>query len=448
MKSKNLVAIAVYLGTFCGMFMITARSIILPTVLAELDADKYYDLAVLITSLAMCVVLPVSGKLSDFLGRKRIFIVGSIVFIFSSLLCTLATSIYIYMLGLTGTGIAFDLVNSVQLAILNDIFSEEERTGKVSNLNIANSLACLIGPIAGGAFTDCLSWRSVYISVIPILVAALIVMLFYKEERSTKEKVEFNVAETVCYIIILIPAILLMSGKKIGIYHYDRIIIGLIISVLVGIKGLFYVEKKTEFPVIPYFLFKNKNYLFYIVTYLLCSLGFAVINYLPLYYQKLRMLGVTVSGLLVVPRQLSQVLMGMIIKREMKNVGTRKLPVVMGFVIFGISMILMLTFDSQTELARIVLAELLFGFGYCALTIICQSNIQLELPEEHIGSGTALIGLVGALGNTMGAAIGSMALGMADSVSEGLRFFFLINAGIMICGMGWGVMNREKSKRI
>ena len=72
-RNKRVTVSAIYLSAFAGMFFITSRAVILPTVLKELQAENYYSVAVLMMSLFMCIVLPVAGKLSDIYGRKRIF---------------------------------------------------------------------------------------------------------------------------------------------------------------------------------------------------------------------------------------------------------------------------------------------------------------------------------------------------------------------------------------
>lgn len=435
MDKKHFVSFSIYLGTFCGMLMITARSVILPTALTELCADRFYDIAVLITSLAMCVILPVSGKLSDFYGRKKIFLSGIIIFILSNILCAFSLNIYIYLLGLLGTGVSFGLINSVQLAIVNDIYNEEERPGKVSNVNIANSLACLIGPIAGGWLTDYFTWRLVYIAGIPVLIIAMIMMFTYKERKPVSSGAALDTCGICFYIVLLISVMLLLSGKRLGVYDLKSVMIILIVFSLIGIVGFYLIEKKAKTPIIAYSLFRNANYRFCMISYLICSVGFAVINYLPLYYQQIRLLSVTVSGLIVFPRQFSQLLMGIILRRNMKKISGKIWPVFCGFICFAFSMLLMALFDEQTSMLKIVMAETLFGFGYSALTIITQSDSQLELPSKDVGSGTSLIGLFGALGNMLGASIGSAALGAIVSLSIGLRVFFFINAGIIVCGI-------------
>lgn len=448
MKKKDWVSISVYLGTFCGMFLITARSIILPTALSELQAEHFYDLAVLITSLAMCTILPISGKLSDFCGRKKIFLTGIIIFILSNFLCMISSNVYIYLFGLLGTGIAYGLVNSVQLAILNDICDEEERPGKVSNVNISNSLACLLGPIVGGGLTDFFSWRIVYVVAIPFLIVAMVIMFLYKEEKHAPGRIEVDIAGTFFYIVALIPTILLLSGKRLGVYQLQSIVIGLIVCASVGIVGFFLVEKRAKIPIIAYQLFRSSNFRFCMISYLICSIGFAAINYLPLYYQQVRLLSVTVSGLIVIPRQLSQLLMGFVLRKDMKKISGKTWPVVIGFVCFAISMLFIADFDLQTDIVKIILAEIFFGFGYSALTIITQSNSQLDLPTEDVGSGTSLIGLFGALGNTLGAAIGSVVLGAVTSLAIGLKYFFLANAGLMICGIILGIVRGKGDETI
>lgn len=446
--NKKLISMAVYLGTFCGMFIITARSIILPTALLQLGAEKYYDLCVLSTSLAMCMVLPISGKLSDIYGRKIIFVVGAISFVISNILSTVAINIFMYMCGLVGTGIAYGLINSVQLAILNDISEPNERAQKVGNVSIANTVASFIGPILGGFFADYISWRAVYIAVIPVLLFCTFAILGYKEIITTAKRLRFDFGGLIALMIAMIPSILLLSGRKIGVYKNIYLVIVLSISVILGIVAVVFIERNVQAPIIPYKLFRSKNYAFSITAYMICSIGFAMINYLPLYYQQVRMLSATISGLIIIPRQIGQLLSGMYLRKKMSLMTKKTVPVVAGFVFFILAAIAMLTYAENTSVILIALAELLFGLGYCTLMVATQSNSQNDLPKESVGSGTALIGFVGAFGNTIGAAIGAVFLGMVVSVLFGLKMFFLFNLALFIVGVITGMIHGKREGSI
>lgn len=437
-SNKRFTVSAIYLSAFAGMFFITSRSVILPTVLRELQAEKYYNAAVLIMSLFMCIVLPVAGKLSDRYGRKRICLIGGAGFIFSTVLCMVSVSIGMYLAGLALSGIFFGLINAVQLAFLHDLFEASELTGKVSNLTIANSSACLAGPLFAGVFTDYVSWRAVYLLLIPMLIYMVAALAFYKEEKERaevkkenavqnnkkegngaaerlngqrKEKAEpsaigrFDWKGVLFFIVIIFPAMLLLSGKKINLYSNQAVMLLLILCMIIGIAGFIRTEKQAENAFIPFSLFSNKAYTGYLLVYLAVSVGYAAINFLPAYYQQVRGVTVLMSSLLILPRQFAQIGTGFLLKKADSRLRNRRLAVCLGLLCLTGSLLFMTGFGTHTSLVRICVVEALFGFSNSFLTILCQSDSQKALPESFVGSGTALVSFTGAFGNTLGAGI-------------------------------------------
>lgn len=418
-SNKRVTVSAIYLSAFAGMFFITSRAVILPTVLKELQAENYYSVAVLIMSLFMCIVLPVAGKLSDIYGRKRIFLIGGVGFIFSTVLCMVSVSIGMYLMGLALSGIFFGLMNAVQLAFLHDLFEASELTEKVSNLTIANSSACLAGPLLAGIFTDYVSWRAVYLLLIPILIYMVAALIFYKEEtdgavkRSKRqgEKAEPNVVYqfdrkgVLFFIAAILPSMLLLSGKKMNLYSNRTVMLLFIFCIIIGSVGFIRTEKRAKNAFIPFALFSNKAYTGYLLVYLVTSVGYAAINFLPAYYQQIRGVTVMMSSLLILPRQLVQIGTGFLLKKADSRLQNRRLAVCLGLLCLTASLLYMTGFGTHTALVWICAVEALFGFANSFLTILCQSDGQKALPEPLVGSGTALISFTGAFGNTLGAGI-------------------------------------------
>ena len=413
------VSLTVYLGSFCGMFIITARSVILPSALTELQGEQFYDLAVLLISLSMCIILPISGYLSDIYGRKKLFLIGCGLFSAGCLLSALASNVSAFLLGMVSIGTAYGLINAVQLAVLNDISTPQEIPARVSNISIANSLACLAGPIFGGFFADYLSWKITYIAVIPILLFCLIIMAQYHEQITKTAKNSFDMSGLSFFILFLIPAILLLSGKNAGIYRIPRLVPFLILCVVFGLLGLYRSEGRALAPII----------------YLLCSMGFSITNYLVLYYQQIHLFSPFLSGLITIPRQIGQLSAGFLLRQKMYQIRNKTWPVLISFLLFGCAAGLMTSFQSDTSLPVILIAELLFGIGYCSLMIITQNNSQLHLPKKRTGSGTALIGLTGALGNTLGSSFGAVSTSLTSTLPIGLKCYFLLNTIFMILGI-------------
>ena len=118
---KTIIVIMLCLCTFMGMMLTSARSVILKTLLTELDGIQYYSITVMITSMMMAAVNPVAGKLSDIIGRKMISLSGIAGYGMAALICGLAPNAYVFIGGIVLIGISYGLMTSVTGAIIAEI---------------------------------------------------------------------------------------------------------------------------------------------------------------------------------------------------------------------------------------------------------------------------------------------------------------------------------------
>ena len=77
------------------MFYVTARSVVLPSILTDLNGMSLYSLAVILSSMVMAVTTPLAGKLGDLFGRKRIFLIGLTGYTIAVAFCAFAPNVFV-----------------------------------------------------------------------------------------------------------------------------------------------------------------------------------------------------------------------------------------------------------------------------------------------------------------------------------------------------------------
>lgn len=180
---KTLIVIMLCLCGFMGMMLTSARSVILKTLLTELSGMQYYSITVMITSMMMAAVNPVAGKLSDMIGRRKISLCGIAGYGIAALICALAPSAWIFIAGIVLIGISYGMMTSVSGAIIAENYEDSERPAVNSYLLVASAAAQLAGPVFGGWILDRLTWRMVYLVILPIAAAAFILSFFSLEDK-------------------------------------------------------------------------------------------------------------------------------------------------------------------------------------------------------------------------------------------------------------------------
>ena len=151
--------------------------------------------------LASAVFLVPLGKLGDMTGRKKMFLLGNIVFMFTTLLCSLSTSGDFFIIFRFLQGIGGAMMISTSMAMVISAFPPQER-GRVIGLNVSAVYVGLsVAPVLGGFLTEAFGWRSLfYISTAVSLLIILAIILWIKAEWKEATEDKFDITGTILYV--------------------------------------------------------------------------------------------------------------------------------------------------------------------------------------------------------------------------------------------------------
>ena len=126
------------------------------------------------------------GKLADFFGRRRVFLIGLAVFTLSSLFCGFATSGDTLIGARTAQGVGAALMLPATLSIISATFPPHQRGMAIGIWAGVSAMALAIGPLIGGLITEHIDWSWIFFVNVPIGVLGLIVGWFViRESRDT-----------------------------------------------------------------------------------------------------------------------------------------------------------------------------------------------------------------------------------------------------------------------
>jgi EmrB/QacA subfamily drug resistance transporter len=175
--------IAVCVGTFMLLLDVTIVNVALPDIQSSLKAS-FSDLQWVVDAyaLTLAALLLTTGSLADLFGRRRLFVIGLVIFSVSSLLSGLAQSPLWLNLARGAQGIGGAAMFSTSLALLGSAFQGRERGTAFGAWGAITGLAVAIGPVIGGALTSGISWRWIFLVNVPIGVVAVVLSVMKVDE--------------------------------------------------------------------------------------------------------------------------------------------------------------------------------------------------------------------------------------------------------------------------
>jgi EmrB/QacA subfamily drug resistance transporter len=183
MERKWWTLIAVCTATLMLLIDVTIVNVALPDIQTSLKAS-FSDVQWVIDaySLTLAALLLTAGSLADLFGRRRVFVLGLVVFTASSLLSGLATTPLFLNLARGAQGIGGAMLFATSLALLAQTFRGRERGTAFGVWGAITGLAVAIGPVIGGALTTALSWRWIFLVNVPIGIGAVFLTLARVDE--------------------------------------------------------------------------------------------------------------------------------------------------------------------------------------------------------------------------------------------------------------------------
>src|SRR5256884_8416968 len=179
---------AVCTATFMLLLDITIVNVALPAIERALSAsfsDLQWVVDAYALGLATCVLT--AGALADLFGRKRLFVIGVILFTIASAACGIANDALFLIIARGIQGIGGAIMFATALALLSQEFHGKERGTAFGIWGATIGAAVAIGPLAGGALTSWLSWRWIFLVNIPIGIAAVVLSAKQLRESSDPE---------------------------------------------------------------------------------------------------------------------------------------------------------------------------------------------------------------------------------------------------------------------
>jgi EmrB/QacA subfamily drug resistance transporter len=425
----------------------TVMPVALPTIQRELDFNPI-GLVWIVNAylLSLTALLLIGGRLSDLLGKRFLFVWGLILFGAGSLIAALSHARWPLLLGRIIQGAGGALTIPTTGALLISTFPEGERARAIGINTGISSVFLILGPAVGGFLTQYISWRSIFIINLPLVIFGItMAMLILKKGKRKNETFHFTGAFAMLFGVVSLVVGLMQSN----VWGWSSPWTLRLILISPLFFALFvWISTHTKHPIIDFNFFRNSLFTAANICMFLTQVIVMVTVLWAIYFQEQLNYSPAKAGLLIFIASFPVFVMAPLGGFFSDRFGPR-MPLLVGYLCLIFALFWLLFTVSSQEI--LILLPGLLAFG-CGLPMVLSPAVAVALSQvdpEKLGAAAGISTEVRQLASTTGIAMMTAVYHMVSQImgsyAEGFAAISLLACILAIIGF-WVVFFMVKKE--
>lgn len=393
----------VAIGTFMATLDGSIANVALPTISASLHITLQ-TVQWVVTSylLTISALLPIIGKISDLIGKARVYSIGFIVFALGSLLCSLSPTITFLILARIAQAIGASLLMANSQGIVAQTFSQNERGRALGVTGMVVSLGSLTGPAIGGFLIDALKWPSIFWVNVPIGILGFIFSLWIlPKEKGENSKRSFDAMGSILFSLGVIILLYTVSNGETWGWNSGFTLLAIGIAVILLISFVLQ-ERRAKDPMLDLSLYRIRTFSAGTGAGFLSFISlFTTTIMIPFYMQYVLHFSASTVGLAMVANPLVMVIVAPLSGWLSDHIGSIVLAT-SGLIINALGFISLSMLNAHASFWLITLHLAVFGLGQGMFQSPNNSSIMGSVPKTKLGVAGGFNALVRNIGMVVG----------------------------------------------
>jgi EmrB/QacA subfamily drug resistance transporter len=399
---KRILLIVISLASFLVPYTVSSIAVALPAIGAAFSLDPVtmgWVTSAYVLTAAVCIIP--FGKLADMYGRKRLFLLGTIIFTLGSLFAALSWSGSALIAARIVQGLGGSLIFSTSIAIVTAVFPPGERGRAIGIITATVYAGLSVGPFLGGILTQHLGWESIFLVNVPIGILVIIAILVYIPGEWVQPGIHrFDLPGAILYCVML-------TGILYGLTLLPALmgILWMTLGAAV-LCGFVWWERRQPSPMLDLSLFHNNTPFIYsnVAAMINYAIVFAVGFLMSLYLQYNRGLDPQTTGFILVIMPVVQMMISPLAGHLSDSVEPRVLATA-GMACSTAGLGVMILVSSVTPLLVVVAGLMILGFGYGLFTSPNTNAIMSAVEVRNLGVASAMVSTMRSIGQMISMAI-------------------------------------------
>jgi len=454
---QRLLMAAVISGLLLAMLDQTIVGTALPRIVGALGGTSLYVWVVTAYLVPATVSLPVYARLSDRYGRQPLLLIGMGLFLAGSALAGTAQDMEQLIAWRALQGLGAGALESLSFILVADLYGGRRNAALQGLLAGLMGLSFIAGPLIGGFLTDHLDWRACFLVNLPIGLAAMAIVwrvLPASVGRSEGRGVPLDLAGIA---LLTVGVGLLLVGLNErghgGAAWTEPRTGGAMLTGALVLAAFVVVERRAVAPIVPLRLLTDRRTAPILVAGAVATFGlFAGVLLLPRYYQTVRDVSATHSGLLIYPLLLGLLVAVNVGAMLIVRSGRFRAVVLGGFALVVLGVLGFATFDESTPDWQALVFMALLGAGIGPSLSGLQIAIQRAVPPALIAGAMGTLLLLRQVGGAIALAVAETIFvtrlqgGATPAVATGAGVLWVALAGALIGAAALLILPRSAAR--
>ena len=400
--NTGLLKFALVLATLIQVLDMTIANVALPHIQASLGANQD-TISWVLTSyiIASAIAMPVTGWLSDNIGRRRLYLASVFCFVVASVLCGIASNISEIVLFRVLQGVSGAFLTPLSQTVLLDITPAEKRGQAMSMFGMGIVIGPILGPVIGGWLTENLNWRWVFFVNVPLGIVAFAGLWLFLPDGDRRPR-SFDITGFILLSVGL-AAFQLMLDRGQHVDWFGSLEIWLEAFIAISALWMFAVHLATaRHPLFPRAVIGDRNLLLGMAMMTVVGLVIvAAMALLPIMLESLFGYPVVDAGFLLSSRGLG-VMAAMAASGYLAHRLDARLMIAAGFALVTYSFWMMSSWSFDVDARTIAINGFLQGIGIGMAWVPITTVAFATLNPKYRTDGSGVINLARSIGSSVG----------------------------------------------